>query len=122
MKVYEVEDFSLGDKHKGDRIIFKSLNDMEKAYGDIDNGRDFTSYMIKMSTDTDGDSQIDEWFFSAADNTGTDQDPIIEYTIVGPVGGVASPVNKFDIIAPYVALAGLIAVASTLFIIKRRKD
>lgn len=40
MKVYEVEDFSLGDKREGDRIIFKSLNDMEKAYGDIDNGRD----------------------------------------------------------------------------------
>jgi hypothetical protein len=40
MKVYEVEAFSLGDKNVGDRIIFKSLEDMEKAYTDIDNGRD----------------------------------------------------------------------------------
>jgi len=40
MKVYEVEAFSLGDKNVGDRIIFKSLEDMEKAYDDIDNGRD----------------------------------------------------------------------------------
>ena len=40
MKVYEVEDFSLGDRNKGDRIVFKSLEDMERAYDDIDNGRD----------------------------------------------------------------------------------
>jgi hypothetical protein len=39
-KVYEVEAFSLGDKKIGDKIIFKSLEDMEKAYDDIDNGRD----------------------------------------------------------------------------------
>ncbi|WP_455369681.1 hypothetical protein [[Eubacterium] cellulosolvens] len=88
---------------------------------DIDNGRDFTSYMIKMFDDTDGDTQIDEWFFSAADNTGTDQDPIIEYTIVGTVGGVASPVNKFEILTPYLALAGLIAAFSTAYVIRRRK-
>jgi hypothetical protein len=84
--------------------------------------RAFTSYMIKMSTDTDGDSLMDEWFFSAADNTGTDQDPIIEYTIVGTVGGVASPVNKFEILTPFLALAGLIAVVSAIYVIKRRKD
>ena len=40
MKVYVVEEFTLGDKSKGDRIVFKSLEDMEKAYDDIDNGRD----------------------------------------------------------------------------------
>ena len=39
-KLYEVEAFSLGDKNIGDKIIFKSLEDMEQAYDDIDNGRD----------------------------------------------------------------------------------
>lgn len=40
MEAYEVEDFSLGDKTEGDRIVFKSLKDMEQAYKDIDNGND----------------------------------------------------------------------------------
>ena len=39
-----------------------------------------------------------------------------------PVGGVASPVNKAEIIAPYIALAGLIAAVSTVYIIKKRRD
>ncbi len=39
-----------------------------------------------------------------------------------PVGGVASPVNKLELIAPYLALAGLIAAVSAVYVIKRRKD
>jgi len=38
--VYAVEEFSLGDKVKGDRIVFTSLKDLEQAYKDIDNGGD----------------------------------------------------------------------------------
>ncbi|MFH1454202.1 MAG: hypothetical protein ABIH00_09555 [Armatimonadota bacterium] len=38
-KIYEVEEFSLGDKLKTDKIVFKTLEDLEQAYGDIDNGR-----------------------------------------------------------------------------------
>ncbi len=38
-----------------------------------------------------------------------------------PVGGVASPVNKLELIAPYLALTGLIVAVSTIFVIKRRK-
>ena len=37
---YQVEDFSLGEKTKGDFIIFKTMIDLEKAYKDIDNGND----------------------------------------------------------------------------------
>lgn len=40
MKVYKVQGFSLGEKHKADQIRFGSLKDMEAAYKDIDNGRD----------------------------------------------------------------------------------
>ncbi|MFC1505444.1 hypothetical protein ACFLQ6_00065 [Thermoproteota archaeon] len=41
---------------------------------------------------------------------------------VSPVGGVASPINKLELIAPYLALAGLIAAVSVVFVIKRSKD
>lgn len=40
MKVYRVAAFSLGDKHQGDKIVFNSLEDMEQAYNDVDNGLD----------------------------------------------------------------------------------
>ena len=39
METYDVEELSLGDKTEGDRIVFKSLKDMEDAYKDIDNGK-----------------------------------------------------------------------------------
>ena len=40
MGVYNIEEISMGDKQKGDQIIFKSVKDMEQAYRDIDNGKD----------------------------------------------------------------------------------
>ena len=38
------------------------------------------------------------------------------------VGGLVTPVNKLEILTPYIALAGLIAAVSTVYIIRRRKD
>ena len=38
------------------------------------------------------------------------------------VGGVSSPMNKLEIVAPYIAIAGLIAAVSTVYVIKKRKD
>jgi hypothetical protein len=38
------------------------------------------------------------------------------------VGGISIPINKLELIAPYLALAGLIAAVSTVYVIKRRKD
>ena len=46
----------------------------------------------------------------------------VEQVTLIPVGGVTSPINKLEILAPYLALAGLIAVVSIVYIIKRRKD
>jgi len=45
MGVYNVVDFSLGDKTEGDKIVFQSVDDLEKAYKDIDNGKDI--YVVK---------------------------------------------------------------------------
>ena len=40
---------------------------------------------------------------------------------LAPVGGLSTPINKFEILAPYMALAGLIAVVSTVLFVKIRK-
>jgi len=39
-KTYRIESFRIGSKNQGDQIVFASLEDMEQAYKDIDNGRD----------------------------------------------------------------------------------
>jgi len=46
---------------------------------------------------------------------------IVRFTPPWPVGGVVTPVNKLVIFAPYIALAGLIAAVSTVYVIRRRK-
>ena len=40
---------------------------------------------------------------------------------VAPVGGIVTPVDKLELLTPYIALAGLIIVVSTVYVIKRRK-
>ena len=40
---------------------------------------------------------------------------------LAPVGGVVTPVNKIAILAPYLALAGLIIAVSSVYVIKKRK-
>jgi hypothetical protein len=39
-----------------------------------------------------------------------------------PVAGITSPINKLAILTPYIALAGLIAVVSAVYVFKRGKD
>jgi hypothetical protein len=39
-----------------------------------------------------------------------------------PVGGVLLPVNKLEILTPYLALAGLIAAVSAVVVVKKRRD
>jgi len=38
------------------------------------------------------------------------------------VGGVVTPVDKFEMLTPYIALAGLLIAVSTFYIIKKRED
>jgi len=49
---------------------------------------------------------------------------VVEGTVSqhGPVGGIITPINKLKILTPYLALAGLIAVVSAVYVIKKRKD
>jgi hypothetical protein len=39
-----------------------------------------------------------------------------------PVGGVVTAANKLAIVAPYLVLAGIVAVASAIYIKKRRHN
>jgi hypothetical protein len=39
-----------------------------------------------------------------------------------PVGGISTPINKLEILTPYIALAGLIIAISTVYVIIKRKD
>jgi len=39
-KSYKVESFRIGLKGQGDQIIFASMEEMEQAYKDLDNGKD----------------------------------------------------------------------------------
>jgi len=39
-----------------------------------------------------------------------------------PVGGYVAPVNKIAVLTPYIALAGLIAILSTVFVKRRLED
>ena len=47
--------------------------------------------------------------------------PVLGQKNGDPVGGVVTAVNKLAIVAPYIVLAGIVAVASAIYIKKRRK-
>jgi len=37
---FKIEEITIGEKQEKDKIVFKSIKDMEEAYRDIDNGND----------------------------------------------------------------------------------
>lgn len=39
MKTFEVDEISLGESNKGDRIVFKSIEDLQAAREEVDNGK-----------------------------------------------------------------------------------
>ena len=39
----------------------------------------------------------------------------------GPVGGLVMPVNKLEILTPYLILTGLVAAVSTVVLVKKRR-
>lgn len=67
------------------------------------------------------DSDVD---FASRENTALDLRPVlkVDWTLSNPVGGLFMPVNKLEILTPYIVLAGLIATISTVYIIRKRKD
>jgi hypothetical protein len=104
-------------------IGYLSIDITAAMQDDINNGRLFSSFMLKPASGTDSDGKQDTWHFRTSEQTGTDQDPYIEYTLLRkPVGGILMPTNKLEILTPYLALAGLIAVVSAVVVVKKRRD
>jgi len=102
-------------------IGYVSVDVKAAMQDDINNGRPFTSFMLKPASGTDLDGKQDTWHFRTSEQTGTDQDPYIEYTLLRkPVGGVLMPVNKLEILTPYLALAGLVIAVSAVVVVKKR--
>ncbi len=60
--------------------------------------------------------------FGVGANQGEDTFGVAVYPVIpAPVGGVVPPVNKLEILAPYLALAGLVAAVTVAFTIKKRR-
>jgi hypothetical protein len=91
---------------------------------DIANGRPFSTFMIRITTNTDGDGRNDLWTFLSANNAGTDLDPYIEYSISlhsSVVGGVQIPVNSLMVLLPYFALLGSVCVIFVTLVIRKKQ-
>lgn len=74
-------------------------------------------------TITDGATGDDDLTANAeiTDQGGPGQ-PITPTPTPKPVGGVVTPVNKLEVLAPYLALAGLIVAVSAVVIVRRRHE
>ncbi|WP_455368620.1 DNRLRE domain-containing protein [[Eubacterium] cellulosolvens] len=87
----------------------------------IENGQPNNGFIIR--DPNDGVAGVDAAArFSTKENTANWPVLKIDYELPGPVGGVSTPVNKLEILTPYMALAGLIAAISTVYVIRKRKD
>ena len=54
--------------------------------------------------------------------SGKSDDATLNVNAAGPVGGVLMPVNTLAILAPYLALLGLVGAVIALFGIKRTRQ
>jgi hypothetical protein len=103
-------------------IGYLSIDVTAAMQDDINKGRAFSAFLIRSSIESDGDDRADFWSFRSSDWDGTSEDPYIEYAF-GPIGGILMSVNKLEILAPYLALVGLVGAVTAVFMIKkRRKD
>ncbi|MEM3018141.1 MAG: hypothetical protein QXO25_04610 [Candidatus Bathyarchaeia archaeon] len=50
------------------------------------------------------------------------RDPDYQMIQSRPVGGLVIPANKLEILAPYLALAGLVAAVSAVVAVRRRRE
>jgi streptogramin lyase len=60
--------------------------------------------------------------FGVGDNQGENPWGVAVYPVIpAAVGGIVTPVNKFEMLAPYLALAGLVAGITAVFAIRKRR-
>jgi hypothetical protein len=92
---------------------------------DINAGKSFTSYVLKLQTNTDNDAKGDLWYFLPSENEGTSYDPFIEFT-VGPcpvVGGAILLINPTALVLPWLGLVSILTVliVQLVLMIRRRR-
>ena|GEM_PF-1098747 len=68
----------------------------------------------------DGSNPVD--ITASQPNSDTDFEPNWQPLRANPVGGLVMATNKLEIVAPFAALAGLIAAVSAVVAVKRRRD
>ena len=103
-------------------VGFVSIDVKAAMEDDMRSGRSFTAFMLKMSTATDNDQDQDTWHFRTFEHNDQSQRPYIDYTSdKRPVGGVVVSTSKLEILAPYLALVGLIAAVSAVVAVKKRR-
>jgi len=68
----------------------------------------------------DGSNPVD--ITQSQPHSDTDEDPNWQPLIANPVGGVVMPTSKLQIMAPFAALAGLLAAVSAVVVVKRRSN
>lgn len=100
-------------------VGYLSIDVTAAMQDDINHGRPFTSFMIKMSTDNDIDNSYDYFSFYMSERAGAG--PYIEYAFARPVGGYFTPVNKLAILTPYLALLGLVGAVTVAVATTRRR-
>lgn len=101
-------------------VGYISIDITDAMQDDVDNGRRFTTYMIRMQDDTDGDSLDDFWRFCASRHPDEDTEPYIEFTISIPVGGTMTGAGYMSVLV-YVAIAlGVFFVGGALIAFRRR--
>ena len=66
-------------------IGYVSIDVKAAMQDDIDDGRSWSAFRISFPGGSDNDGQGDGWFFRTSEQTGTDQDPKIEYDLNPPV-------------------------------------
>jgi hypothetical protein len=76
--------------------------------------------MVKLATGTNGDSERDQWWFRSSEQTSTDQDPYIDYTLA-PVGGVVMPANTFAVLVPWLAVIGQVGCIGTVVVVAKKR-
>jgi len=80
----------------------------------FDSDRDGDAEIFVMNADGSGQTQI-------TFNTASDTDPDWQPLFANPVGGIVMPTSKLEIVAPFAALAGLIAAVSAVVVVKKRR-
>jgi len=71
-------------------VGYVSIDVRAAMQDDIDNGRAWSAFMLKMSTNTDNDNRNDYWVFVTSEDAGagTSRDPYIQYDVASGSAGI----------------------------------